>query len=109
MKSAKKDTAAAVGVAAVAVGAVAVKHRPKSAKQHAAAAVDADAAAVGALTEKKKPGMIPTKNRNDEKVTLLQKVALKAVRRHGTAILEFGSRATKSLSAKARKNPQRLH
>ena len=57
MKSAKKDTAAAVGVAAAAVGAVAVKHRPKSAKQHAAAAVDADAAAVGALTEqKKRPG-----------------------------------------------------
>ena len=84
MKSARTGSAAAVGVARAAVGALPGKNKPNSASQHVAAAVGDDAAAVAAV-ENKKQGKIPTKVRHDKK----------PVRRHGKAIPELCPMASK--------------
>ena len=61
------------------------------------------------LQNKKQPRMIPTKGRNDKKMTSTVKdVLLKQGRHHSNANLEFGSWDTKLLSAKAKKKLQRL-
>ena len=87
MKSARTGSAAAVGVARAAVGALPGKNKPNSASQHVAAAGGDDAAAVGALEETKKAG-------DDTDETATRQKASKTPRQCNPRVMSHGLKMT---------------